>query len=108
MVDQDENESGNPGHTHPGASALLWGGVFIDRELIVRRARSTRVLESSIQELRNDAQVDPGRVPEPVRAPAVVSGANVYSDVNGPFWDEPNELEVLITKKASSETACLK
>ena len=28
MVDQDENESGNPGHTHPGASALLWGGVF--------------------------------------------------------------------------------
>ncbi|KAJ0006866.1 hypothetical protein Pint_29390 [Pistacia integerrima] len=32
MVDQDENESGNPGHTHPGASALLWGGVFIDRE----------------------------------------------------------------------------
>lgn len=28
MVDQDENESGNPGHTHPGASALLWGGVL--------------------------------------------------------------------------------
>ena len=28
MVDQDENESGNPGHTHPGTSALLWGGVF--------------------------------------------------------------------------------
>nr|GFA88761.1 NADH dehydrogenase subunit 3, mitochondrial [Tanacetum cinerariifolium] len=25
MVDQDENESGNPGHTHPGAYALLWG-----------------------------------------------------------------------------------
>lgn len=33
MVDQDENESGNPGHIHPGASALLWGGVFIDREV---------------------------------------------------------------------------
>lgn len=33
MVDQDENESGNPGHTHPGASALLWGGFFIDREV---------------------------------------------------------------------------
>lgn len=46
--------------------------------------RSTRVLESSIQELRNDAQVDPERVPEPVRAPAVVSGADVYSDV---FYD---------------------
>lgn len=28
MVDQDENESGNSGHTHPGASALLWGGGF--------------------------------------------------------------------------------
>jgi hypothetical protein len=28
MVDQDENESGNPGHTHPGASPLLWVGVF--------------------------------------------------------------------------------
>ncbi|PWA93165.1 hypothetical protein CTI12_AA073790 [Artemisia annua] len=28
MVDQDENESGNPGHTHPGAYALLWGGGF--------------------------------------------------------------------------------
>ena len=27
-MDQDENESGNPGHTHPGASALLWGGFF--------------------------------------------------------------------------------
>ncbi|KAI3668605.1 hypothetical protein L1987_88381 [Smallanthus sonchifolius] len=24
----DENESGNPGHTHPGAYALLWGGGF--------------------------------------------------------------------------------
>ncbi len=33
MVDQDENESGNPGHTHPGASALLWEGLFIDREV---------------------------------------------------------------------------
>ncbi|KAK0574405.1 hypothetical protein LWI29_023117 [Acer saccharum] len=33
MVDQDENESGNPGHTHLGASALLWGWVFIDREV---------------------------------------------------------------------------
>ncbi|KAL5754405.1 hypothetical protein ACOSP7_022625 [Xanthoceras sorbifolium] len=32
-LDHDENESGNPGHTHPGASALLWGGVFIDREV---------------------------------------------------------------------------
>ena len=28
MVDQDENESGNPGHTQDGASALLWVGVF--------------------------------------------------------------------------------
>jgi hypothetical protein len=33
MVDQDENESGNPGHIHPGASALLSGGVFIEREV---------------------------------------------------------------------------
>ncbi|KAK4837835.1 hypothetical protein QYF36_008821 [Acer negundo] len=40
MVDQDENESGNPGHTHPGASALLWGGVFIDREIAVDRFAS--------------------------------------------------------------------
>ena len=32
MVDQDENESGNPGHTHPGAYALLWRGVFFSRE----------------------------------------------------------------------------
>ena len=37
MVDQDENESGNPGHTHPGASALLWGGIFIDREGVASR-----------------------------------------------------------------------
>ena len=29
MVDQDENEFGNPGHTHPRASALLWGRVYI-------------------------------------------------------------------------------
>ncbi|KAK1547986.1 hypothetical protein Q3G72_007770 [Acer saccharum] len=36
----DENESGNPGHTHPGASALLWGGVFIDREIAVDRFAS--------------------------------------------------------------------
>lgn len=28
MVDQDENESGNPGHTHPGVELLLWEGVF--------------------------------------------------------------------------------
>ena len=53
---------------------------------IVRRAvnRSTRVLESSIQELGNDARVDPEteRVPEPVRAPDVVSGTDVYSDVS--------------------------
>ena len=33
MVDQDENESGNPGHIHPGASALLSGGVFIEKEV---------------------------------------------------------------------------
>lgn len=33
MVDQDENESGNPGHIHPGASALLSRGVFIEREV---------------------------------------------------------------------------
>lgn len=32
-MDQDENESGNPGHIHPGASALLSGGVFIEREV---------------------------------------------------------------------------
>ncbi|KAL8104439.1 hypothetical protein AgCh_028598 [Apium graveolens] len=25
---EDENESGNPGHTHPGAYALLWRGSF--------------------------------------------------------------------------------
>ena len=31
MVDQDENESGNPGHTNPGASALLWGGFYRER-----------------------------------------------------------------------------
>jgi len=46
MVDQDENESGNPGHTHPGASALLWGGVFIDSEVSRGAHRCTGVSES--------------------------------------------------------------
>ena len=46
MVDQDENESGNPGHTHPGASALLWGGVFIDREVSRGASRFTDFSES--------------------------------------------------------------
>ena len=51
MVDQDENESGNPGHTHPGASALLWGGVFLDRE--VSRGRLTDFSESE-EDLSSD------------------------------------------------------
>lgn len=48
MVDQDENESGNPGHTHPGASALLWEGLFIDREV------SRGLLTESEEDLSSD------------------------------------------------------
>jgi len=51
MVDQDENESGNPGHIHPGASALLSGGAFIERE--VSRGESSlplRLTDSSESE----------------------------------------------------------
>nr|GEX38080.1 putative reverse transcriptase domain, ribonuclease H-like domain, aspartic peptidase domain protein [Tanacetum cinerariifolium] len=33
---QDENESDNPGHTHPGAYALLWGGGFYRERACVR------------------------------------------------------------------------
>ncbi|KAI7982799.1 hypothetical protein LOK49_LG15G02007 [Camellia lanceoleosa] len=54
MVDQDENESGNPGHTHPGASALLWGGVFyIERGESRVAPRLTDFLESE-EDLSSD------------------------------------------------------
>jgi len=33
MVDQDEYVLDSRIHSHPGASALLRGGVFIDREV---------------------------------------------------------------------------
>lgn len=33
MVDRDENESMNLGHIHFGTSALLSGGIFIEREV---------------------------------------------------------------------------
>lgn len=46
MVDQDENESGNPGHTHPGAYALLWGGGFIERGKSRVASRLTDLSES--------------------------------------------------------------
>ncbi|WOL04446.1 hypothetical protein Cni_G13167 [Canna indica] len=42
MVDQDKNESGNPGHIHPGASALLSGGVFIEKESPTQNGYWTR------------------------------------------------------------------
>ncbi|WOL10065.1 monothiol glutaredoxin-S6 [Canna indica] len=32
-MDPNENEFGNPGHIHPGASALLSRGVFIEKEV---------------------------------------------------------------------------
>ncbi|KAK3039344.1 hypothetical protein RJ639_028744 [Escallonia herrerae] len=52
---------------------------------IVRRAvnPSTRVLEFTIQEVGNDDQVEPEReiVTEPIQAPAVAPGVDVYSDV---------------------------
>lgn len=41
MVDQDENESGNPGHTHPGVELLLWKGVFY-RERGEERVKAAR------------------------------------------------------------------
>ena len=46
MVDQDENESGNPGQTHPGASALLWGGFFRDRGM----SQASRLTDFSTSE----------------------------------------------------------
>ena len=49
MVDQDENESGNPGHTHPGAYALLWRGGFY-RERGESRAASRLTYFSESEE----------------------------------------------------------
>ena len=53
MVDQDENESGNPGHTHPGAYALLWGGGFIERGKSRVASRLTDFSESE-EDLSSD------------------------------------------------------
>ncbi|KAC9255317.1 hypothetical protein E3N88_46116 [Mikania micrantha] len=53
MVDQDENESGNPGHTHPGAYALLWGGGFIERGKSRVASRLTDLSESE-EDLSSD------------------------------------------------------
>lgn len=53
LVDQDENESGNPGHTHPGAYALLWGGGFIERGKSRVASRLTDFSESE-EDLSSD------------------------------------------------------
>lgn len=60
MVDQDENESGNPGHIHPGASALLSGGVFLEKE--VSRGEGSlplRLTDSSEHNKKRDGKIDP-------------------------------------------------
>lgn len=54
MVDQDENESGNPGHTHPGASALLWGGVFYRERGESRVASRLTDFSESEEDLSSD------------------------------------------------------
>jgi len=51
-VDQDENESGNPGHTHPGAYAL-GEGVFIERGKSRVASRLTDLSESE-EDLSSD------------------------------------------------------
>lgn len=54
MVDQDENESGNSGHTHPGASALLWGGVFYRERGESRVASRLTDFSESEEDLSSD------------------------------------------------------
>lgn len=60
MVDQDENESGNPGHTHPGAYALLWGGVFYRERGESRVASRLTDFSESEEDLSSDAPEQEG------------------------------------------------
>lgn len=72
MVDQDENESGNPGHTHPGASALLWGGVFYRERGESRVAPRLTDFSESEEDLSSDDPEQEGAAHEEERRRACV------------------------------------
>ncbi|KAG6585974.1 hypothetical protein SDJN03_18707, partial [Cucurbita argyrosperma subsp. sororia] len=75
MVDQDENELGNPEHTHPRASALLW------EEFIY------------IYILRGDEREEVARLKEERVAPRLTDFSELEEDLS---FDDPKQEEATL------------
>ncbi|KAG6601722.1 hypothetical protein SDJN03_06955, partial [Cucurbita argyrosperma subsp. sororia] len=94
MVDQDENEFGNLGHTHLGASALLW------KEFIYIYIYISIYIYIYIYISRGEEREEVARLEEERAAPRLIDFSQSEEDLS---FDDPKQEEVALDVRSAGK-----